>query len=57
MTMEEWFNEIQNFSHRDQLSFNYVLWKLHRKIKYLSKKFCFKYLGGDYFHKKTIIFQ
>ena len=25
--MEAWFNELKDNSHRDQLSFNYVLWK------------------------------
>jgi len=28
---ELWWNEIKNRSRRDQLSFNYVLWKLHMK--------------------------
>ena len=56
-TMEEWFNEIKNYSHRDQLSFNYVLWKTGRSIKYLSKNFCFQYLFGEYFHKKNVTFE
>ena len=55
--MEQWFEEIKYYSHRDQLSFNYVLWKSGIKIKYLSKNFCFRYLGGDYIHRKRIIFQ
>ena len=25
--MEQWWEQIKNYSHRDQLSFNYVLWK------------------------------
>ena len=29
---EYWWNEITNFSMRDQLSINYVLWKLKQKI-------------------------
>lgn len=29
--MEKWFNEIKHNSHRDQLSFNYVLWRLNNK--------------------------
>lgn len=36
--MEDWFEELKNNSHRDQLSFNYVLWKnqdIH--IIYLDK--------------------
>ena len=55
--MENWFNEIKNYSHRDQLSFNYVLWKTNIKIKYLSKKYCFNYLSGDYFHRKNYTFK
>lgn len=36
--MEAWFNELKDNSHRDQLSFNYVLWKNNDiKIKYLDK--------------------
>ena len=33
--MNNWFEEIQNYSHRDQLSFNYVIWKTKSKIKYI----------------------
>jgi len=37
--MEKWWEEIKNGSHRDQLSFNYVSWKLPDiKVKYLDKK-------------------
>jgi hypothetical protein len=32
--MDKWFNEIKNYSHRDQLSFNYIIWK--KKYKILS---------------------
>ena len=36
--MEAWFNELKDNSHRDQLSFNYVLWKNSDiNIKYLDK--------------------
>lgn len=35
---ETWFNEIKNKSHRDQLSFSYVAWKLGKQgIVYLPK--------------------
>ena len=39
--MEEWFNELKNGSHRDQLSFNYAAWK-HQDVKivYLDKNIC-----------------
>ena len=37
--MNEWWNEIEKGSHRDQLSFSYVLWKNQNvKIYYLDKK-------------------
>ena len=55
--MNQWYEEIKNYSHRDQLSFNYVLWKSGTKIKYISKKFCFKYLWCDYFHRKKYIYE
>ena len=36
--MEAWFDELKCNSHRDQLSFNYVLWKNSDiKVKYLDK--------------------
>lgn len=36
--METWWDELKDNSHRDQLSFNYVLWKNSDiKIKYLDK--------------------
>jgi hypothetical protein len=36
--MEDWFNELKDNSHRDQLSFNYVSWKNQDvKVKYLDK--------------------
>lgn len=36
--METWWKEIEQHSHRDQLSFNYALWKSPAPIKYLSDK-------------------
>ena len=39
--MEAWAAEIREFSHRDQLSFNYALWKTNAScFKYLDKKTC-----------------
>jgi hypothetical protein len=39
--MEDWFEELKNGSHRDQLSFNYVLWKNQDvKVTYMSKTIC-----------------
>ena len=48
--MECWAEEIRNFSHRDQLSFNYALWKTGAKcFKYLDKKTC----NSKYFYWHT----
>lgn len=45
--MEEWFNEVKNGSHRDQLSFNYVTWKNKDiNIIYLNKNI----YKSNYFH-------
>ena len=41
--MNKWFYEIKKFSHRDQLSFNYINWKNNIKIKYISKNYVLKY--------------
>lgn len=48
--MEIWGEEIRNFSHRDQLSFNYALWKSKSTcFKYLDKKTC----NSKYFYWNT----
>lgn len=39
--MDKWFDELKNGSHRDQLSFNYALWKNDDvKVFYLDKGIC-----------------
>ena len=39
--MEKWWSELKDYSHRDQLSFNYALWKCgNDKFKYLGKTTC-----------------
>lgn len=39
--MEKWWSELKDYSHRDQLSFNYALWKVgNSKFKYLIKTTC-----------------
>ena len=43
--MKKWFEEIRKYSHRDQLSFNYIYWKNIIKIKYLSKQLFFQYFN------------
>ena len=48
--MEKWWNEINKYSHRDQLSFNYLLWKTGIKIKYFSKFILYDYFTIDLIH-------
>ena len=43
--MNKWFEEIKKYSHRDQLSFNYIYWKKKIKIKYISKKYALEYFS------------
>jgi hypothetical protein len=52
--MEAWFNELKDNSHRDQLSFNYVLWKNSDiKIKYLDKHiYKSKWFSWNGIHKR-----
>ena len=37
-TMNLWFDMIINYSHRDQLSFNYCIYKTKLKVKWINKK-------------------
>ena len=55
--MEEWWKEIKNYSHRDQLSFNYAMWKTRIKNKYICKRFIINYFSqsGHLVKKKKII--
>jgi hypothetical protein len=41
--MNKWFEEVEKYSYRDQLSFNYLIWKTGIKIKYISKIFALNY--------------
>jgi hypothetical protein len=52
--MEVWWNEIKNYSHRDQLSLIYAIWKLNEKIEiyYLSKSFVIDYFSYRRHSKK-----
>ena len=52
--MEAWWNEIKNYSHRDQLSLNYAIWKLNLNIDiyYLSKSFMIDYFSYRRHSKK-----
>ena len=51
--MEQWWDQIKNYSHRDQLSFNYVLWKTGIKIKYFPKNFANRYFTLAWNHLKV----
>lgn len=56
--MDNWFEEIRLNSHRDQLSFNYILWKMGKfVVKYISKKYIEKYLIQNPNHLIDIIFK
>ena len=50
--MERWWEQINIFSKRDQLSFNYIVWKTATKIKYLSKRFALEYFYQSNKHLK-----
>lgn len=52
--MECWWNELKNNSHRDQLSFNYALWKNNdAKFKEINKRTCESiYFKWNKLHKK-----
>ena len=52
--MNNWFGEIKNNSHRDQLSFNYIIWKKKYQIKYIVKNFVLEYFTQNSFHKKGL---
>ena len=45
LLMEKWWNEIKIYSYRDQLSFNYIMWKTGIKNKYISKSFIQNYFS------------
>ena len=55
--MDEWFDNIEKYSHRDQLSFNYIIWKKKKKIKYFSKSLFFQYFSKVGVHQKRLIFK
>ena len=52
--MNNWFKEIKNYSYRDQLSFNYILWKNKYKIKYIVKNFALQYFPLKGYHRKVL---
>ena len=54
--MEEWWEEVAVLSHRDQLSFNYILWLTGIKIKYFSWNYVFEYFYKNIDHLVRITF-
>lgn len=55
--MENWFYQIKHYSHRDQLSFNYILWKNRNKnVKYIPKEYINDYFNQTLFHLKNVAF-
>jgi len=56
--MENWFYQIKHYSHRDQLSFNYILWKNRNKnVKYIPKEYIKDYFNQSLFHLKNVEFK
>ena len=55
--MEKWWKQILKYSHRDQLSFNYILWITGIKIKYFSWNFVFEYFYKNKTHNFIINFK
>lgn len=49
--MNAWWKEIQDHSRRDQLSFNYVLWKLKEKIVTIPGIYWDNEYIKDFYHK------
>ena len=54
--MEKWWEEIEKYSHRDQLSFSYAQWKTGVKNKIISKSFALDYFEYS-FHLKDQLYQ
>lgn len=51
--MNDWFDFIQKFSRRDQLSFNYALWKNNYNMKNFSEKKDVRYNPENFVIEKT----
>ena len=53
--MKIWWNEIKNYSYRDQLSLNYAIWKLNLNLKiyYLPNRFVMDYFSFNKHKKPT----
>lgn len=49
---QAWLKEINNGSHRDQLSFNYVAWKLKYKFDFFDWQYIYDYWNYNSNHKR-----
>ena len=55
--MNDWFEEIKNYSHRDQLSFNFIIWKKKYSIKYINKNFALQYFNQNLIHREKLVYK
>lgn len=55
--MNLWYKEIIQYSHRDQLSFNYIKWKKNINMKYIPKNYALQYFIQNTSHLIQKIFQ
>ena len=55
--MNKWTNEIIKYSHRDQLSYNYLIWKTGIKTKYIPKNLALQYLNQNLYHLVNLTFK
>lgn len=53
--MNKWYEQIEKYSHRDQLSFNYIIWKTGIKNKYIVKNFALEYFAQNAIHLQVIL--
>ena len=54
---EEWWNIVDNYSNRDQLSFNFILWKHNIKNKVLEIEPSFKYFFYINLHSQLTFYS
>ena len=54
--MSDWWNEVRDYSHRDQLSFNYVLWKNKLNIKLIDTIYINNFFKLNNGHEKKTYF-
>ena len=55
--MNKYINEILKYSHRDKLSYNYLMLKTGIKTKYIPKKFIFTIFKSKFISFSKINFK